>query len=64
VDEEVLNAYCWMYSSFQIPADFMVCTAASRYRQTSRYSKYSSRFQILGDFMVCTAKASRYWQIS
>ncbi len=55
-----------MYSSsFQIPADFMVCTAAaSRYRQTSWYVQQqlpdTSRFhgmyrsfQIPADFMVC-----------
>ena len=24
VDEEVLNHYCWMYSTFDIPEDFMV----------------------------------------
>ena len=24
VDEEVLGAYCWMYSTFQIPEDFKV----------------------------------------
>ncbi len=67
-----------MYSSsFQIPADFMVCTAAaSRYRQISWYVQqqlpytgrlhgmYSSSFQIPADFMVCTAAASRYRQTS
>ena len=24
VDEEVLNHYCWMYSTFDIPPDFKV----------------------------------------
>jgi len=24
VDEEVLNAYCWMYSTFDIPPDFKI----------------------------------------
>ncbi len=65
-----------MYSSFQIPADFMVCTAAaSRYQQiswyvqqqlpdTGRFHGMYSSFQIPADFMVCTAAASRYQQIS
>ena len=26
MDEEVLNAYCWMYSTFDIPPDFKVST--------------------------------------
>jgi hypothetical protein len=64
-----------MYSSsFKIPADFMVCTAASRYRQTSWYVQQltdtgrlhgmNSSFQILADFMVCTAATARYRQTS
>ena len=27
MDEEVLNHYCWMYSTFDIPEDFMVSAA-------------------------------------
>ena len=33
VDEEVLNHYCWMYSTFDIPEDFMVSsTLDSKYK--------------------------------
>jgi hypothetical protein len=63
-----------MYSSsFQITADFMVCTAAAfRYLQiswyaqplpdTDRFHGMNSSFQIPADFMIFTASSSRYRQ--
>ena len=34
VDEEVLNHYCWMYSTFDIPEDFMVSQSEQIQKQT------------------------------
>ena len=34
MDEEVLNHYCWMYSTFDIPEDFMVSQSAQIQKET------------------------------
>ena len=46
VDEEVLNHYCWMYSTFDIPEDFMVSPVHRRIRlhnAPKQYRLFTSR---------------------
>lgn len=52
VDEEVLNAYCWMYSSFQIPADFMGSCARKTHDSTHLYNTY---YQWVSIFLMVQA---------
>ena len=40
IDDDVLNSYCWMYSSFDIPPDFTGPCTRRRYDGTKLYNTY------------------------
>ena len=48
MDDDVLNAFCWMYSSFDIPPDFEgICTR----RETDGTRLYNSYYQWVSIFL-------------
>lgn len=49
VDEEVLNAYCWMYSSFDIPPDFKGTCTQRVFESTNLYHTY---YQFVSIFLM------------
>ena len=50
MDEEVLNHYCWMYSTFDIPEDFMVS-----YREKGREDITKKTFKNLIENEKCVS---------
>jgi len=52
VDEEVLNAYCWMYSTFDIPPDFKGSCARKTFDSTNLYNTY---YQFVSIFLMIQA---------
>ncbi|XP_023324723.1 innexin inx2 [Eurytemora carolleeae] len=52
VDEEVLNAYCWMYSTFDIPPDFKGSCARKTFDRTNLYNTY---YQWVSIFLMMQA---------
>jgi len=52
VDEEVLGAYCWMYSTFEIPYDFKGFCARKTFDSTSLYNTY---YQWVSIFLMVQA---------
>jgi len=52
VDEEVLNHYCWMYSTFDIPEDFMGSCSRKSFDSTNLYNTY---YQWVSIFLMVQA---------
>jgi len=52
VDEEVLNSYCWMYSTFDIPTDFKGSCSRRSFDSTNLYNTY---YQWVSIFLMIQA---------
>jgi len=52
VDEEVLNSYCWMYASFDIPPEYEGSCTRRVYDSTNLYHTY---YQFVSVFLVVQA---------
>jgi len=52
VDEEVLNAYCWMYTTFDIPEDFKGSCSRKAFDSTNLYNTY---YQWVSIFLMIQA---------
>jgi len=52
VDEEVLNHYCWMYSTFDIPPDFKGSCTRRSFDSTNLYNTY---YQWVSIFLMIQA---------
>ena len=53
MDDDVLNSYCWMYSSFDVPPTFnFPCTRKADYEGTYLYNTY---YQWVSIFLAFSA---------
>jgi len=52
VDEEVLNSYCWMYSTFDIPQEFKGSCSRQSFDSTNLYNTY---YQWVSIFLMVQA---------
>lgn len=52
VNEDVLNSYCWMYSTFNIPLEFKGVCARREHTGTTLYNSY---YQWIVIFLVLSA---------
>lgn len=52
VDEEVLNSYCWMYTTFDIPTDFTGFCSRKTFDSTNLYNTY---YQWVSVFLMVQA---------
>jgi len=52
VNENVLNSYCWMYSTFNIPLNFRgICTRRA-FDSTNLYNSYYQVMEKIGKFIL------------